>query len=73
LGRWRRRRRRARGWRKLPAYDTWGNLTRASETFGSSVTWTNPSRSDGRDDVCYDASDALYWMSVRAYDPTLGQ
>jgi RHS repeat-associated protein len=55
------------------AYDTWGNLTSSSENFGSGVTWTNPYRYDGRDGVRYDASDGLYWMQVRAYDPTVGR
>lgn len=36
------------------SYDTWGNLTSASENFGSGVTWTNPYRYDGRDGVRYD-------------------
>src|SRR5262249_16854354 len=30
-------------------------------------------RYDGRDRVRYDAETGLYWMSVRAYDPTLGR
>ncbi|MGH2502391.1 MAG: RHS repeat-associated core domain-containing protein [Ktedonobacterales bacterium] len=33
----------------------------------------NPYRYDGRDGVRYDASDGLYWMAVRAYDPTIGR
>jgi RHS repeat-associated protein len=53
------------------AYDTWGNLTSSSESFANG--WTNPYRYDGRDGVRYDASDGLYWMQVRAYDPTVGR
>ncbi len=53
------------------AYDTWGALTSVTESFANG--WTNPYRYDGRDGVRYDASDGLYWMSVRAYDPTLGR
>jgi RHS repeat-associated protein len=52
-------------------YDTWGNLTSASETFANG--WTNPYRYDGRDGVRYDAADDLYWMRMRAYDPTIGR
>ena len=42
------------------SYDTWGNLTSASENFGSGVTWTNPYRYDGRDGVRYDVTQGLY-------------
>ncbi len=53
------------------AYDAFGQLTTASESFGSGTIWTNPYRYDGRDSVRYDGETDLYWMSVRAYDPTL--
>jgi RHS repeat-associated protein len=33
----------------------------------------NPYRYDGRDGARYDAETGLYWLSVRAYDPTLGR
>ena len=52
-------------------YDAFGQLTAASENFGGTTTWTNPYRYDGRDGVRYDGEMGLYWMSVRAYDPTL--
>jgi RHS repeat-associated protein len=55
------------------AYDAFGQLTSASENFGSGTTWTNPYRYDGRDGVRYDGETGLYWMSVRAYDPALGR
>ncbi len=55
------------------AYDAFGQLTSASESFGSGTTWTNPYRYDGRDGVRYDGETGLYWMSVRAYDPALGR
>lgn len=53
--------------------DAFGQLTSANENFGSGTTWTNPYRYDGRDGVRYDGETGLYWMSVRAYDPTLGR
>lgn len=52
-------------------YDSWGALTSSTETFANG--WSNPYRYDGRDGARYDASDGLYWLSVRAYDPTLGR
>ena len=55
------------------AYDAFGQLTLASENFGSGTSWTNPYRYDGRDGVRYDGETGLYWMSVRAYDPALGR
>jgi RHS repeat-associated protein len=55
------------------AYDAFGQLTSASESFGSGTTWTNPYRYDGQDGVRYDGETGLYWMSVRAYDPALGR
>jgi len=55
------------------SYDAFGQLTAASENFGGTTTWTNPYRYDGRDGVRYDGETGLYWMSVRAYDPTLGR
>jgi RHS repeat-associated protein len=42
-----------------------------SESFANG--WTNAYRYDGRDGVRYDAADGLYWMSVRAYDPSIGR
>jgi RHS repeat-associated protein len=53
------------------SYDSWGNLTSSSESFTNG--WTNPYRYDGRDGARYDASDGLYWLSVRAYDPSIGR
>jgi RHS repeat-associated protein len=53
------------------SYDSWGNLTASSESFTNG--WTNPYRYDGRDGARYDASDGLYWLSVRAYDPSIGR
>lgn len=54
-------------------YDAFGQLTSASENFGGNTTWTNPYRYDGQDGVRYDGETTLYWMSVRAYDPSLGR
>jgi hypothetical protein len=34
--------------------------------------WRNPYLYDGEDGVRYDGETALYWMSVRAYDPAAG-
>jgi RHS repeat-associated protein len=53
------------------AYDAFGALTSSSESFPTG--WTNPFRYDGAQGVRYDAETGLYWMSVRAYDPTLGR
>ncbi|HEX2347692.1 MAG TPA: RHS repeat-associated core domain-containing protein, partial [Ktedonobacterales bacterium] len=55
------------------AYDAWGNLTTSSENIPGANGWVNPFRFDGRDGVRYDDSDGLYWMCVRAYDPTIGR
>ena len=55
------------------AHDTWGNLTSASESIPNANGWVNPYRFDGRDGVRYDAATGLDWMSVRAYDPSVGQ
>ena len=56
------------------AYDAFGALTSSSETFpNNTANWTNPYRYDGAEGVRYDAETGLYWMSVRAYDPTLGR
>ena len=55
------------------AYDTWGNLTSASESIPNANGWVNPYRFDGRDGVRYDASTGLDWMAVRAYDPSVGR
>jgi RHS repeat-associated protein len=54
------------------AYDAFGQLTSASESFGRK-TWTNLYRYGDRDGVRYDGETGLYWMSVRAYDPALGR
>ncbi len=53
------------------AYDAFGVLTSSSESFPGG--WSNPYRYDGGERVRYDAETGLYWMSVRAYDPTLGR
>lgn len=55
------------------SYVAFGQLTWISEDFGGTTTWTNPYRYDGRDGVRYDGETGLYWMSVRAYDSTLGR
>lgn len=55
------------------SYDVFGQLTAASENFGGTTIWTNPYRYDGCDGVRYDGETGLYWMSVRAYDPSLGR
>jgi RHS repeat-associated protein len=52
------------------AYDVFGGLTSSTENFPNG--WVNPYRYDGCDRVRYDAETGPYWMSVRAYDPTLG-
>jgi RHS repeat-associated protein len=52
-------------------YDEYGNRISSSESFANG--WTNPYRFDGLDRVRYDAETNLYWMSVRAYDPTIGR
>jgi RHS repeat-associated protein len=53
------------------AYDAFGALVSSSESFPNG--WSNPFRYDGAQGVRYDAETGLYWMSVRAYDPTLGR
>ncbi len=53
------------------SYDAFGNLTSSSETLANG--WSNPYRYDGAQGVRYDTETGLYWMSVRAYDPTLGR
>jgi RHS repeat-associated protein len=53
------------------AYDAFGNLTGSNESFPNG--WSNPYRYDGAEGVRYDPETNLYWMSVRAYDPTLGR
>ncbi|GEM_PF-2623009 len=53
------------------SYDAFGNLTSSSETLANG--WSNPYRYDGAEGVRYDPETGLYWMSVRAYDPTLGR
>jgi RHS repeat-associated protein len=52
-------------------YDAWGVVTVDTEHFASG--WHNPYLYDGRDGARYDAETGLYWLSVRAYDPTLGR
>jgi RHS repeat-associated protein len=54
-------------------YDTWGNLTGATEIISNANGWTNPYRFDGRDGVRSDAATGLDWMATRAYDPTTGR
>src|SRR5579859_4711821 len=51
------------------AYDEFGVPTSSSETLPNG--WTNPYRYDGRDGVRYDSETGLYWMSVRAYAPSV--
>jgi RHS repeat-associated protein len=53
------------------SYDEFGNLTSSSESLPNG--WHNPYRYDGAEGVRYDSETGLYWMSVRAYDPTLGR
>ena len=53
------------------SYDPFGVLLSSSENFPNG--WSNPLRYDGRDKVLYDSETGLYWMTVRAYDPTLGR
>ena len=53
------------------SYDAFGNLTSSSETLANG--WSNPYRFDGAELVRYDPETNLYWMRVRAYDPTLGR
>ncbi len=55
------------------SYDSWGALTNSSETIPNANGWVNPYRYDGRDGVRSDVATGLDWMSVRAYDPTLGR
>lgn len=57
-------------------YDAFGNLTDNTdntEQIPYATGWVNPYRYDGRDGVRYDSETGLYWLSVRAYDPTLGR
>jgi RHS repeat-associated protein len=53
------------------SYDAFGNLTASSESLPGG--WSNPYRYDGAEGVRYDGETGLYWLSVRAYDPTLGR
>jgi RHS repeat-associated protein len=55
----------------LAIYDAFGALTSSSETLANG--WSNPYRYDGAELVRYDPETNLYWMRVRAYDPTLGR
>ncbi len=52
-------------------YDAFSALTSSSESFPNG--WSNPFRYDGGQGVRYDTETGLYWISVRAYDPTLGR
>jgi RHS repeat-associated protein len=52
-------------------YDAWGVVTVDTAHFANG--WRNPYLYDGRDGARYDAETGLYWLSVRAYDPTLGR
>ncbi len=45
----------------------------SSESLPNANGWVNPYRYDGRDGVRSDTTTGLDWMSVRAYDPTLGR
>src|SRR5690348_1496305 len=53
------------------SYDTFGAPTSVWEAFTNG--WHNPYLYDGRHDTRYDSETGLYWMSVRAYDPSLGR
>lgn len=53
------------------AYDVFGALTVDTESFANG--WHNPYLYDGKDRARYDVETGLYWLSVRAYDPTLGR
>jgi RHS repeat-associated protein len=56
------------------SYDEFGVPKTSSESFPNNTSnWVNPYRYDGAERVRYDGEDGLYWMSVRAYDPTLGR
>ncbi|HEY7779855.1 MAG TPA: RHS repeat-associated core domain-containing protein [Ktedonobacterales bacterium] len=51
--------------------DAWGAVTVDTEHFANG--WRNPYFYDGHDGARYDVETGLYWLSVRAYDPTLGR
>jgi RHS repeat-associated protein len=53
------------------SYDAFGSLTSSTGSFPNG--WVNPFLYDGSEGVRYDSETGLYWMSVRAYDPTLGR
>jgi RHS repeat-associated protein len=53
------------------AYDAWGVVQMDTEHFANG--WRNPYLYDGRDGARYDTETGLYWLAVRAYDPTLGR
>jgi RHS repeat-associated protein len=56
------------------SFDEFGVPKTSSESFPNNTSnWTNPYRYDGAERVRYDSETGLYWMSVRAYDPTLGR
>ncbi|MGZ6392389.1 MAG: RHS repeat-associated core domain-containing protein, partial [Ktedonobacterales bacterium] len=52
------------------SYDTFGTPT-IWESFTNG--WHNPFLYDGHDGARYDSETGLYWLSVRAYDPSLGR
>lgn len=52
------------------SYDVFGGVT-ATESLPNG--WSNPYRYDGLNRTRYDTETSLYWMSVRAYDPTSGR
>ncbi|MGH2485795.1 MAG: RHS repeat domain-containing protein, partial [Ktedonobacterales bacterium] len=52
-------------------YDAWAVVTSDTESFPNG--WHNPYLYDGRDGARYDVETGLYWLAVRAYDPTLGR
>ena len=53
------------------SYDAFGAVQTDTDNFANG--WRNPYLYDGKDDVRYDAETSLYWMSVRAYDPSTGR
>ena len=53
------------------SYDPWGVVTSDTESFANG--WHNPYLYDGRDGARYDQETGLYWLAVRAYDPTIGR
>jgi RHS repeat-associated protein len=45
----------------------------SSESIPNANGSVNPYRYDRRDGARYDAATGLYWLSVRAYDPSVGR